>query len=148
MAGLIPFNRKKNDLLSTGFEDFHSMMDDFFTEGFPMRRSLAADTFKVDVVEEDTAYVVQAELPGVDKKDIQLSLSEGSLRIGVVREEEQEEKGKHFIHKERRSMSMERSIYLGEAEEEGIKAKLDKGVLSIHIPKKPHVETSKTIDID
>ena len=148
MAGLIPFNRKKNDLLSTGFEDFHSMLDDFFTEGFPMRRSLAADTFKVDVVEEDTAYVVQAELPGVDKKDIQLSLSEGRLRIGVVREEEKEEKGKHYIHKERRSMSMERNIYLAEAEEDGIKAKLDQGVLSVHIPKKPHMEKSKHIDID
>ncbi|KXG42684.1 hypothetical protein [Tepidibacillus decaturensis] len=60
MAGLVPFNRKKTDLLSTGFADFYNMLDDFFTDGWPVRRSLAGDTFKVDVQEDDKNYFVVA----------------------------------------------------------------------------------------
>ena len=68
MAGLIPFNRKKNDLLRSEFGDFGSMLDDFFSESFPFRRSLEADTFKVDVEDSEKEYIVHAELPGVKKE--------------------------------------------------------------------------------
>ena len=43
MAGLIPFNRKRNDVMNIGFEDFSNMIDDSFTGSWPMQRSLAAD---------------------------------------------------------------------------------------------------------
>lgn len=41
MAGLIPFNRKNNDLINSGFDDFRNMLDDFFADNWPIRRSLA-----------------------------------------------------------------------------------------------------------
>lgn len=51
MAGLVPFNRNKLSVRPTGgFEDFYNMLDDFFSDRWFPRRSLAADTFKVDVV--------------------------------------------------------------------------------------------------
>ena len=148
MAGLIPFNRKKNDLLRNEFGDFGSMLDDFFSESFPFRRSLEADTFKVDVEDREKEYIVHAELPGVKKEEVSLSLEDGRLRISVQRDEEKEEKDKNYIHRERRVCSMERNIFLQEAGEENIKAKLEHGVLKIEIPKKPHVDTSRRIEID
>ena len=148
MAGLIPFNRKKNDLLRSEFGDFGSMLDDFFSESFPFRRSLEADTFKVDVEDSEKEYIVHAELPGVNKEEVHLSLEDGRLRISVQRDEEKEEKDKNYIHRERRVCSMERNIFLQEAGEENIKAKLEHGVLKIEIPKKPHVDTSRKIEID
>lgn len=148
MAGLIPFNRKKNDILSRDVDDLHSMLDDFFTEAWPMRRYLEADTFKVDVQEEDKEYIVHAEVPGVKKEEINLSLRDGRLGISISREEEKEEKKKNFIHRERRTSSMQRNIYLQEADEEGIKARLEDGVLKINIPKKESADTSRKIDIE
>lgn len=148
MAGLIPFNRRKNDLLRSEFGDFSSMLDDFFSESFPFRRSLETDTFKVDVEENEKEYIVHAELPGVKKEEISLSLDDGRLRIAVSRNEEKEEKNKNYLHRERRICSMERNIFLQEAGEENIKAKLEHGVLKIEIPKIPHVDTSKRIEIE
>lgn len=148
MKGLVPFNRKKNDLMNTGFDDFNSMLDDFFGDAWPARRSLQSDTFKVDVQEEDKEYIVQAELPGVKKEEVNLSLEDGRLRIAVQRDEEKEEKNKNYIHKERRYSSMERNIFLKEADSEGISAKLEDGVLKIQIPKSEHIDTSKKIEIE
>ena len=67
MAGLVPFNRKITNTLSNGFEDFYNMLDDFFTDNLPTRRSLDRDTFKIDVEEKEKEYQVKAELPGVKK---------------------------------------------------------------------------------
>ena len=98
MSALIPFN-KKNNALSTGFEGFDNMLEDFFADGWPFRRSLVGDTFKVDVQEKDQEYVVEAELPGVEKDEVNLDYDEGKLRISVKRSEESEEKKKNYIHK-------------------------------------------------
>lgn len=92
MAGIVPFNRKRADILSTGFDSFQNMLDDFFTDGWPFRRSLWGDTFKVDVQDNKTEYIIEAELPGVNKEDIRLALNEGRLNISINRDEAIEEK--------------------------------------------------------
>jgi HSP20 family protein len=118
MAGLVPFNRKDRGLTRTGFGDFYGMLDDFFSDDFMMpRRSLARDTFKLDVQDKEKEYLIEAELPG------------------VKREEKVDEEKKNYIHKERRYCSMNRSVYLADADTENIKAKLDNGVLEITVPK-------------
>jgi len=148
MTGLVPFNRRKNDLLDTRFTDFGNMLDDFFTVGFPFQRSLAADTFKIDVQETEKEYLIEAELPGIAKDEVKVEVAEGHLKIAVHKEENVEEKDKNYIHRERRSTSMQRNIHLGEASAEGIKAKLDNGVLSIVVPKKEKVDTTVKIDVE
>ena len=55
MTGLVPFNRKNTNLLSSGFEDFYNMLDDFFSDSWSPRRSLARDTFKINVQQNDTS---------------------------------------------------------------------------------------------
>ncbi|MBN1892140.1 MAG: Hsp20 family protein [Clostridiales bacterium] len=148
MAGLVPFNRKNSGALSTGFDDFQNMLEDFFADGLPLRRSLAADTFKVDVEDRGEEYLVEAEIPGVDRKDISLRMDDKRLTIAVKKSEEAEEKKKNYIHKERRYCSMSRSIFLNDAMSEGIKARLEDGVLSVTVPKKELEDSGQAIEIE
>lgn len=147
MTRLIPFN-KRGSLLNKDFADFYNMLDDFFTDGWPYGRSLEKDTFKVDVQENEKEYLIDADLPGILKDEINVELNEGKLTISVQREENIDEEKKNYIHKERRYSSMSRSIYLTDAKVDGIKAKLDNGVLNIVVPKVEQVDQSIKIDID
>ena len=148
MAGLVPFNRRNNDLMSTGFEDFHNMLDDFFTNSWPLRRSLAGDTFKIDIQDNEKEYVVEAELPGIQKNDVNVSMEEGRLIISVNKQEVKEEQNKNYVHRERKYSSMTRNILLANADSDGIKAKLNDGVLTITVSKKAKQDLSKTIEIE
>lgn len=148
MAGLIPFNKRRNDLTNPGFEDFQNMLDDFFADNWPFRRSLSGDTFKIDVQDNQNEYIVEAELPGIEKKDISLSLEDEKLKISINREEIKEENEKNYIHRERRYSSMSRNIFLSHADPESIKAKLSDGVLTVSVAKKQQSDNSKTIEIE
>ena len=149
MVGLVPFNRRNRDLATkTGLEDFYNVLDDFFSSDWPFRRNLSYDTFKVDVVSEEANYVVEAELPGVEKKDISVQLNEGRLQISVTREESKEDSDKRYIHRERRYSSMSRSVYLEDAQAEGISAKLENGILRILVPKQNKTVHSVMVDVE
>jgi len=143
MAGLVPFNRRNNSLANNGFEDFYYLLDDFFTP-----RSMERSTFKIDVQEEEKQYVIEAELPGIKKEEVGLDLNDGRLTISVNQEEHTEDKQKNFLHRERRASSMSRAIYLADADIEGIKAKLDNGVLTVTVQKQDKTVTSKKIEIE
>ncbi len=148
MAGLVPFNKNKSSLRPTGFEDFYNMLDDFFGDTWVSRRNLFNDTFKLDVQESDKEYLIEAELPGVKKEEINIDFSEGRLTISVDRAEDIEENKKNYIHKERRYSSMKRSIYLQDAKSEGFKAKLENGVLNVNIPRQDKNQNKYKINID
>jgi HSP20 family protein len=148
MAGLVPFNRKGTNVVNKGFDDFYNMLDDFFAEPFALRRSFAADTFKIDVVENEKDYVVEADLPAVKKEEININMTDGRLTIAIAREENKDESTKNYIHKERRYSSMARSIYLADAAGENIKAKLNDGTLSITVPKAEKTEGKNKIEIE
>ncbi|MDD3023869.1 MAG: Hsp20 family protein, partial [Syntrophomonadaceae bacterium] len=87
MSGLIPFNRNRSMLRTTGFEDFYNMLDDFFNDIKPSTRSLVNDSFKIDVRENENDYCIDAELPGVKKEEIKIELNDGKFSIAVQREE-------------------------------------------------------------
>jgi HSP20 family protein len=151
MAGLIPFNRRDNSLARTGvgFENFYNMLDDFFSDGWMQQgRNLLRDTFKLDVTESNEGYLVEAELPGVKKEEIELSVDDDTLCISVNREEENNADGKNYIHRERRASSMSRRIRLANANLGEIKAKLDDGVLSVAMPKQDPAGNVRKIDIE
>ena len=149
MSGLIPFNKRRNDLMTAGFGDFQNMLDDFFSDTWPARRSLASDTFKIDVQDMENSYLIEAELPGVSKDEIKISAHDGKLNIFIEKNEEQEDKRKNYIHRERRFCSMSRNLYLGDMDDSKIHAKLDEGVLKVEIQKKtPQEDTAKYIEIE
>src|SRR5699024_1363233 len=106
------------------------------------------DTFKVDVRETVNEYVVEAELPGVKKDEVDISLNEGRLTITVKREENVEERKDEYIHQERKVGSMQRSLFLENAKPETGSAKLTDGVLRITVPKDTQSDASSKIDIE
>jgi HSP20 family protein len=147
MAGIIPFNR------FNAIEDptrYFDMMDDFFNFGNSLaHHSMQAGTFKMDVQDNKDAFVVEAELPGVDKDDINLEFNDDQLTIAVNHSEEKDDSQpeKNYVHRERRQVSMSRSVYLHDVNPDGITAKLDAGVLTVNVPKQVPVDTTKKIDI-
>lgn len=106
--------------------------------------------FKVDVKETENEYEVKADFPGVDKKDVNISLKDDILTISYKHDSEdgkKDEDGQWVFH-ERKTSSMQRSFTLPESSEEGATASMDDGVLTITVPKKPHEEPeSTTIEI-
>jgi len=149
---LIPFNRRSTNSLArtnnTGFEDFYNMLDDFFSDGLMSGRSLLRDTFKLDIVEKENEYLVEAEMPGVRKDESDLNIDGDTLCVSVNRTEEANKDGKNFIHRERRVSSMSRRVRLADAKLDEIKAKLEDGVLTVAIPKDTRANTSRKIDIE
>ena len=150
MTGLVPFNHKNNNLAqtATGFEDFYNMLDDFFNDSFMPSRNLLMDTFKIDIREKDNEYLIEAEIPGIKKEEIDLSIDDENLCISVNRSEEVNDESKAFIHRERRSSSMSRRVHLVNAKLDKISAKLDNGILAITVPKDKKERSSRKIDID
>lgn len=149
MAGLIPFNRGKKDFPAPDeFDRFRNMLGDFFSTDWPLRKSLTDDAFKIDVIEEDTQYIVEAEVPGVGKEDINVELNDGRLLISINKNEETETSSKHYVHKERHYSSMSRSLMLDDAKSEGIAAKLDNGLLRITVPREEKPNNSIRIDVE
>jgi len=150
MTGLVPFNRRGMvpTRIGAGFEDFYNMLDDFFTDGTPANRNLFKDTFKVDIIEQDRDYLIEAELPGIQKSEISLDIQEDTLVLSVNRQEETNTEGKSYIHRERRLGSVCRRIRLADAKLEDIKAKLENGILTVTVPKSIKDNAPRKIDIE
>ena len=91
---------------------------------------------KVDVGETDTAYEIAVELPGLNDEDVDVSLRDDLLTISGEKKTEREEEEKDFFLSEQRYGAFKRSFRLpAEVEADKIKAEMDKGVLSITLPK-------------
>jgi len=124
--------------LSTMRDQMDRLMGSFF-RGNPLSGdSWAPD---LDVSETDDEVLVKADLPGVDEKDLSVSLSGTNLLIKGEKKEEKEEKGKHFHRIERSYGSFQRTVALPVAVDASrIRAEYNKGVLEVHLPKKPEVK--------
>lgn len=123
-----------------------SLFDDFFRDfapGFSIR-PLHGDPLpspaqiKVDVKENDGGYTVQAEVPGVAKEDIQVSIEGNVVSLSAeVRQLDQEVKGERVLRSERYYGSVARSFQLpSDIDASQAKAKYDNGVLTLTLPKK------------
>jgi HSP20 family protein len=102
---------------------------------------------RLDVSETDQQLNIDAELPGFDEKDVEVTLAGDRLTIRGERKNDQEEKGKNYHLSERRWGSFTRSITLPfDADPNDVDARFDKGVLHIAI-KKPPSAAAKTAKI-
>lgn len=90
----------------------------------------------VDVMETDEEFQIRAELPGVEKKDVKLSVENGVLLISGHREQEKEEKGKRYHRIERAYGNFARSFTVPEAvDSEKVTADFKNGLLTVRLPK-------------
>jgi HSP20 family protein len=145
MRSLMPWRHTGGNLL----EPFRREMEDVFERFFePMEgngpRALQTWAPRVDIEESDKEIVVRADVPGVDAKDVEVSLVEGSLILRGEKKEEKKEEGKDYHRVERFMGQFFRAIPLpAGADASKIAATSSKGVVTITIPKKPEVQPKK-----
>lgn len=95
----------------------------------------------VDVLENDDAVMVKASVPGIDPKDLEITMSDNVLTIKGERKEEQEIDEEQYHLRERRYGSFSRSVALPvKVNEDAIEATCENGVLTINIPKAEEVK--------
>ncbi len=113
------------------------MFEDVFNDKVsPFFSSMVAPTFKVDISEDDNAIFLEADIAGVKKEDIKVSMDDGVLSITAERSQNEEEKKKGYHRIERSWGSMSRSFTVGNNVDAGkIEAKYDNGVLKVVVPK-------------
>lgn len=119
----------------------NSLFDDFFS-GLDTAPSLLSsggfDGFlpSIDVKESDKDFTIRAELPGVEEKDVEVTITRDTVTIKGEKKEEKEDKGKNYYYMERSYGSFNRSIPLGaETDADKAQANFKNGVLNIILPK-------------
>jgi HSP20 family protein len=128
--------------------DFDPLSEDFF-KGFSLRpifqRMESEPQMRLDVSESDGNYVVKAEIPGVKKEDVRVSVDgrQVSISAELKKEKEQKDNGK-VIRSERYYGSAMRSFTLAEeVDESKANAKCEDGVLVLTLPKKPGTKSKQ-----
>lgn len=140
------------------FESMRQEMNrliDSFDRGWPMlpsvltRGSGSAMGFDVDVRDEGKSIVIEADIPGVEEKDVSVTLANGLLTISGEKKSEREERKADYYISERSYGSFRRALRLPDTIDEGrIEARFDKGVLMITAAKKPEaVKAERKIEI-
>ena len=150
----VPVEVKKTAPAQTSAPDiwqsFRSEMDRLFDRfGFPSLRRVfdiepawrSASSFSfsvpaIDMSEDEKAYKISAELPGIDAKDIEVSVSGDTLVLKGEKRQEKEEKDKNYHFSERSYGSFQRSFQLpSSVDRNKVAADFSKGVLTITLPK-------------
>ena len=105
------------------------------------------EQIKVDAAEDDKAYRVSAEIPGVRKEDVKVSVVDNEVTISAeVKRQSEKKEGERVVHSERYYGAVSRSFTLPQAvDEEGAQAKYDNGVLTLTLPKRDNSRFRKII---
>ena len=103
----------------------------------------------VDIKDEGDHYLVEVDLPGLSKENVEVMVGEGVLGITAKREESKEESNEGYIRRERGFVSFHRRLNLpDDATEEKLEAKLDDGVLKIQVQKtKEGTDKKKKVEV-
>ncbi len=128
-------NLTRYDPFEIGLEPFDDLFRGFFR---PVRADRELPQFKMDVKENDKAYTVHADLPGVKKEDIHVSIEGNAVAISAESRTESEQKeGEKVLKRERTYGKVYRSFSLGaDIDEAAATAKFSDGVLELVLPKK------------
>jgi HSP20 family protein len=133
--------------LGNALNDFNRYLESFFDDSLvnPATERVFNHLPAVDVREKDDAYILEADLPGYDEKDIQVHMDGGNLTIESRQEDEKERKEKDknektngtYLIRERRYNSFSRSFKLPDnADPEQVTAAFKNGILSMEIKKR------------
>ncbi|MGM0472371.1 MAG: Hsp20/alpha crystallin family protein [Bacillota bacterium] len=143
MFDLMPSERNnKSDSLSNDVFGLSSgLFNDFM--------NLSNTGFRTDIKEKDEEYLIEAELPGLDKDDITLEVNDNTLTITAQNEENIEKEDGDYLRKERKVGRYQRNFRLQNVDEDNIEAEYDSGLLKITLPKEePGRDNRRTIDIN
>jgi HSP20 family protein len=144
MKSLIPWRRGIGGVLEPFRQEMEGLFERFFGVAPEGGGEVQAWAPRIDVEEGDKEIVVKADLPGVDPKDVDISVSGGSLVLRGEKKEEREDKKKNYHKVERFVGRFYREIGLPPGTDpEKITATSAKGVITITIPKAPQAQARK-----
>ena len=134
---LVP--RRAGSLASFGWSDFDRVFDQLWSGASRAARAPAPYAPRIDFSETETELRVAAELPGIEEKDIQVSLEDGVLTIRAERNAEtKDESTNERRHVETFHGKYERSLRLpAEVDADAVKAAYRNGILTVTLPKTP-----------
>ena len=141
MFGMIPFEHTDRDL----YRSFDNFARDFFGSS---NASLPA--FRTDIQDKGESYLLEADLPGFTKEDINLDLKDNILTISAAHQEQSEDKDEKgtYVRRERRFGSFQRSFDVSGIDASAISAAYENGVLKLTLPKEqPTVPPTRRIEI-
>ncbi|MBQ3252957.1 MAG: Hsp20 family protein [Acholeplasmatales bacterium] len=101
---------------------------------------------KTNIEETEKEYILQTELPGIKKEEVNINIDNDTLIIEVNKKEENDDK--KYLVKERQSLMMKRSFYLENMNENEVKAKLNDGILTVSVTKLDTPLTKRIINIE
>lgn len=143
MFNLTP-RRRNRDEVTEREDPFDALMSNFFSDFMDM----AGGGFRTDVKEKEDRYIIEAELPGLNREDINVELDNDRLIISAINEQTTEEEKENYIRRERRTGSYQRSFRIENIKEEEIEAEYKNGILYLDLPKEePGKSGKRVIDI-
>ena len=142
MFGMLPFDHRDDNM----FDLFDNFEKNFFAGS-----SANLPAFRADIRDLGDRFLLEAELPGFTKEEIQLDLNDGILTIKAEHKEEavKEHEKDNFVRRERRYGSFARTFDISGIQESGITAAYQNGILELVLPKQvPVVPERRQIAID
>ena len=131
--------------LLTRYDPFDDFFRGFFVRPVDFGSAAEAPSIKIDVKEQDKTFVIHAEMPGIKKEDIHVSVDGPMVSIAAERKEEKEVKeGERVLRSERYFGKISRSFQLGaEVDDTKATAKFADGVLELTLPKKAAAQSRR-----
>lgn len=126
-----------------------NLFEDIFDDPFFEKRD--SKLMRTDIKEKGENYVIDVDLPGYEKENIEIELENGYLKVTAKVDKNINDENEKYIHKERFYGECSRSFYVGDnIKEEDIKAGFKNGILSLTVPKNEQkkIEEKKFIQID
>lgn len=120
------------------------LLDDFFDDF----NKVKVRDMKCDIYEEGDNYVFVVDVPGYSKDEIDVDIHRGYLTISASSNYESNNEDKTYIRKERVYGTVRRQFYVGDVDENMIKASFNDGVLKVVVPKKEEVVSKRKIEIN
>lgn len=149
MFDLKPVRHSDEIMARDPFKELEEFEKRFFGRPFGLIDNQAIAGFKTDIRDAGDAYVLEADLPGVDKNDISLDVSGNVLTIKAQRDIKKEHKDKkgEYVRCERSYGSYMRQFDITGVDVDNIKCKYESGVLTINMPKIKE-ESTKKLEIE
>lgn len=133
MFDLRPYSNRSQNMM----EQFSKAFEDMFNRDFLPSGKNDFQSLRTDITESKDAYVVQADLPGFSKNDIQINLENNQFTIRAKRDDQMEERDENdrVIRQERHFGEFVRSFYVENIDQDKVEASLEDGVLKVKLPK-------------
>lgn len=141
---------KSETMFETMERRFNELRRELLGEGLHVHNGHWFSSPAVDLVEEGDSFVMTAELPGFDKKDVGIEVDEEGVHVSATRTSEKDVRHRKYVRQERHSESFERYVeFPSPVSPEGAKATFRNGILEITVPKSGATQRSpRRVDVE